>query len=159
MNMGGMVGMGGMGNMAGIGGPGAPSGQGVSNIGTPSSAPPTQKDVRTKFHTFIYDYFLKTQRYDLARAILNQMEVDTSSGQSKPSPNRKEVNGVNDSSDPDSKEDMKKPDDLPNAQVPPPDDSAFLYDWFCQFWDLYEAQRQKGSTASRNYLFSAQVLP
>lgn len=166
MNMNQMGGMGGMGAMGATGGmanvvamagPGGPTQPALSNTGTPGSAPPTEKDIRTKFHTFIYDYFLKEKRYDLARAIIRSMDIDTS-GQFKPSPNRKEVNGVNDSADSDSKEDVKKPDDLPHARSPAPDDSSFLYDWFCQFWDLYEAQRSKGTTASRSFLMGAQVL-
>lgn len=139
-----------MGAMAGMGGPGAPVAPGMANSGTPANAP-TQKDIRTKFHTFIYDYFVKTNRFELARTILTQMEIESESPQ-KPSPNRKEVNG-----DSDSKEDVKRPDDLPNASVPSHTDSPFLYDWFCQFWDLFEAQRGKGSQASRTFLGASQV--
>lgn len=147
-----MAGIGAMGGMNMAGGPGAPM---PNSTGTPGSVPLTQKDIRTKFHTFIYDYFLKTQRYELARGIMSQMEIETSAPKS--SPKRKEVNGINDSADSDSKDDVKKPDDLPLASVPAPTDSPFLWDWFCQFWDLYEAQRSKGTAASRNFLLGAQV--
>lgn len=132
--------MGGMGAMAAMSGPGH---QPTSNN------PPTQKDIRTKFHTFIYDYFVKTNRYELARTILNQMEIESDSPV-KQSPNRKDMNG-------DSDPDEKKPDDLPNASVPSHTDSPFLYDWFCQFWDLFDAQRGKGSQASRTFLGASQV--
>ena len=155
MNMNAMAGMGGM-NM-GVG-PGAPAGPAMaSNTRTPGSAQLSTKDMEKKFHTFIYDYFLKTQRFDLARGIMNQMDIETSA-QPKSSPNRKEVNGINDSTDSETKDDIKKPDDLPLASVPAPTDSPFLWDWFCQFWDLFEAQRSKGSPATRNFLVSAQVM-
>ncbi|KAL1304543.1 hypothetical protein AAFC00_003523 [Neodothiora populina] len=154
MNMSGMGALGGgAGAGAGMGGPNAPGGQAMSmnSAGTPGNAP-TEKDIRTKFHTFIYDYFVKTNRFELARGIMNTMEIESDSPQ-KPSPNRKEVNGINDA---DSKEDIKRPDDLPAARVPSPTDSPFIYDWFCQFWDLYEAQRGKGSPSSRTFLMGSQ---
>ena len=153
MNMNGMMAMGGM-NMTG--GPGVPVAQGPPSTVTPGGAS-SQTQFRQKFHTYIYDYFLKTQQYDLARGILKTNDIDLVTVP-KQSPNsRKEVNGVGDSADSDSKDDMKKPDDLPTAKVPQPTDSPFLYDWFCQFWDLFEAQRGKGTPASRNFLQNAQV--
>lgn len=138
--------------MAATGAPGGPQ----NNAIAASSAPLSSKDIRTKFHTCIYDYFMKTQHYDIARTILREMGGDILT-QPKQSPNRKDVNGNGDSMDGDSKEDVKKPDDLPHASVPPPADSPFLYEWFCQFWDLFEAQRNRGSVPAKTFLNHAQV--
>lgn len=55
--------------------------------------------------------------------------------------------------DGDSKDDLdsKRPDDLPRSDVPREcPESCFLYEWWCLFWDMFNAQRGKGE--GRNVL-------
>jgi len=63
--------------------------------------------------------------------------------------------------DTDNKDDIdgKLPDDLPPPKLPmPASDSSFLYEWFCLFWDIYNAQRQKGGNGTVNqYVAHTQV--
>lgn len=143
-------------NMGGIGGPIANQ---PANHGTPNAPAGSSPDThRVKLHTYIYDYFLKNQYYDLARSLHNTVEIEQAV-QPKQSPSqRKEVNG--DAMDTDSKDNLdKKPDDLPDAQVPNASDSAFLFDWWCQFWDMYQGQRGRGTQATKQYLNQVQVSP
>lgn len=125
----------------------------MPNMGTPSNnnAPSDEKGYKLKLHTYIYDYFLKTGEFGLARALHDTLEIQHSM-QPKQSPDQKGVNGVNDS-------DKKgRPDDLPLPEVPGTNlDSPFLFDWWCQFWDLFGAQRGKGNAATKQYLNNVQV--
>ena len=71
-------------------------------------------------------------------------------------------NGIGDDPmDMDSKSDIdsKRPDDLPAPDVPMGlTDSCFLYEWFCLFWDIYNAQRAKGGNGTVNqYVAHTQV--
>ncbi|RAL64104.1 hypothetical protein DID88_003292 [Monilinia fructigena] len=62
--------------------------------------------------------------------------------------------GRNDAEDgDDSKDDIdsKRPNDLPLPNLPKEcPESCFLYEWFCLFWDMFNAQRGKGD--ARNVL-------
>lgn len=146
-----------MSSMPGIGAPGGAQQQ-MPNMGTPRdhNAPSdTEKGYRLKLHTYIYDYFLKTEQFDLARALHNAVEIQHSV-QPKQSPDQKGVNGVNDLD----KDKARRPDDLPLPEVPTHNlDSPFLFDWWCQFWDLFGAQRGKGNAATKQYLNNVQVRP
>lgn len=97
---------------------------------------------RKLLNTYIYDYFLKNGNFNLARQIWKELPIN-STPSTKSSPGR--ANGVDDSMDTDSKDDvMKRPDDLPIPAIPgDPTDNAFLSDWWCQFWDIYSAHRGK----------------
>ncbi|GAB7353256.1 hypothetical protein MBLNU459_g3765t1 [Dothideomycetes sp. NU459] len=141
-----------MSGMPGLAAPGG--GQQMANMGTPSNAPSdTEKGYRLKLHTYIYDYFLKTEQYDLARALQNTLEIQHSM-QPKQSPDTKGANGVNDLD----KDKSRRPDDLPLAEVPSHHlDGSFLFDWWCQFWDLFGAQRGKGNPATKQYLNNVQA--
>jgi hypothetical protein len=62
-------------------------------------------------------------------------------------------NGAGDDGDGDSKDDLdsKRPADLPDPNLPKEcPESCFLYEWWCLFWDMFNAQRGKGET--RNVL-------
>jgi hypothetical protein len=110
-------------------------------------------DNRLLLNTYIYEYFLRYGMFDCARAILNsdaQVKVQKDSPGGRRDENGNIIgNGLGDDPmDTDSKDEMdqKRPDDLPAPQVPMPlPDSCFLYEWFCLFWDMLNAQKGKGN--------------
>ena len=122
-------------------------------------------ETKLKLNTYIYDYFLKNDLYECARAII-QSQVPLALHTPKSSPGRRrdgDMNGVDDSAmDTDSKDDLdsKRPDDLPLPMVPSDvPANSFLLDWFQLFWDIYFAQR-KGKAATPQavqYLQNTQV--
>ena len=109
-----------------------------------------QHDPKTQLNTYIYDYFVKNELWDCARAM---KKSEVSLELSKASPRRRDAdgnvlnNGVDDNSlDPDNKDDIdsKRPDDLPLPIIPPGQpQNSFLHDWWCLFWDICVAQRKK----------------
>lgn len=93
---------------------------------------------RSRLNTYIYEYFLRNNMHDCARALLDsQQPIQTKEGES--------VNSLGDDRmDTDSKDnvDSKRSESFPAPNVPQSEsDSCFLYDWFCLFWDLFNAQR------------------
>lgn len=126
--------------MAGMNVAGGPVGGGPSNA---QNAVRPQSDEQKRLNTYIYDYMLKNERYDLARQFIKSFEILKGDGV-KQSPGR--ANGADDM-DADSKEDVKKPADLPEPNIPHMEGS-FLYDWWCQFWDIFGAHRQNGTKNS-----------
>lgn len=124
------------------------------------------QDNRLLLNTYIYEYFLRYGMFDCARAILNsdaQIKVQKDSPGGRRDENGNLLgNGLGDDHmDTDSKEEMdqKRPDDLPAPQIPTPlPDSCFLYEWFCLFWDMLNAQKGKGSNGQvAQYVQHAQV--
>ncbi|KAI1767356.1 hypothetical protein GGR53DRAFT_518452 [Hypoxylon sp. FL1150] len=110
----------------------------------------SQGNNRTVLNTYIYDYFLREGMYDSARAMLKS-EQTLNIIKDSPSRRRDENgnglgNGVGDDAmDTDNKDDLdsKRPQDLPLPNVPNGSDNSFLYEWFCLFWDMLMAQRNK----------------
>ena len=101
-----------------------------------------QPDYKVKLNTHIYDYLLKNELYDAARALLNSSSLVISTRQSP----KRRPNGLSgDAMDTDSKDniDLKKPDDLPDAelQVNACFENSFLLDWFTLFWEIFSAPR------------------
>lgn len=154
-----------MANMnAGMGGPvGAP--MPMMNNGAlgpqagPRQAPPDSS--RTLLNTYIYEYFMRHNLYECARAILNaDPQIKVKEGGSG-NDNGLGANLDGDNMDTDSKEgqDQKRPPDLPAPNVPTPvPDSCFLYEWFCLFWDMFNSQKGKGSSLQVNqYVQHTQV--
>ncbi|KAI4731629.1 hypothetical protein E4T49_00380 [Aureobasidium sp. EXF-10728] len=124
------------------------------NSGTPNNASSGDMS-RQKLNTYIYDYFLKHGNHEVARAILKTVDLDLDPHQS---PDRKDINGVSDSMDTDSKDNNKKPDDLPSPNVPAASDGSFLYDWWHQFWECFNAQHGRGNnTQTAKYLSNVQA--
>lgn len=125
--------------MGSIGGPVGGGPQMVNNAGTPGSSAGGQ-DFNQRLNTHIYDYFLRIEKYDLARAVQETLPINTLGKQ----------NGVEGDMDTDSKEGgPKRPDDLPAADVPPSTGGvSFLQDWWAQFWDMWQAHRQRASKPS-----------
>ena len=89
--------------------------------------------------------------YDCARSLLNS---DQPMNVIKDSPGRRrDENGGDEGADGDSKDDIdtKRPADLPDPNLPKEcPESCFLYEWWCLFWDMFNAQRGKGD--GRNVL-------
>ncbi|KID74566.1 Transcriptional activator somA [Metarhizium brunneum] len=103
---------------------------------------------RGVLNTYIYEYFLRYEMFDCARSLLS------SNQQVNVHKDGKGGNAANgeDPMDTDSKDDLDKlPDGLPPPKLPmPASDSSFLYEWFCLFWDIYNAQRVKGGNGTVN---------
>ena len=131
--------------------------------GTPRPMQPNDNN-RTQLNTFIYEYFVRHGMFDCARAILAcdmppkvQLLKDGSGGRRDENGNLVAGNAGDDAMDTDSKDDVdpKRPED-----IPPPMDNCFLYEWFCIFWDMANAQKGKGSNSQINqYVQHSQVYP
>jgi hypothetical protein len=142
------VSMGGMNAMGGPVGGGMP----MMNNGAAGGRPPMPaNDNRSQLNTYIYEYFLRNGMYDCARSLLNS---DQPMNIIKDSPGRRrDENGGDEGADGDSKDDIdtKRPADLPDPNLPKEcPESCFLYEWWCLFWDMFNAQRGKGD--GRNVL-------
>ncbi|OIW29251.1 hypothetical protein CONLIGDRAFT_577461 [Coniochaeta ligniaria NRRL 30616] len=161
-----------MANMGPMGGPvGGPPMMNNGAVGAPQQGGAQRQlqahqDNRLLLNTYIYEYFLRYGMFDCARAILNsdaQIKVQKDSPGGRRDENGNLLgNGLGDDHmDTDSKEEMdqKRPDDLPAPQIPTPlPDSCFLYEWFCLFWDMLNAQKGKGSNGQvAQYVQHAQV--
>lgn len=124
----------------------------MNSVGGPVGGTPVNHgDVRAAsnhdqqlLNTYIYDYLVKNKRYELARSFQNELKINTVQSM-KESPGHRDVNGVDDNMDADAKDGShKRPSDLPVAQIPTyASENSFLYDWWCQFWDIYSAQRDR----------------
>ena len=116
-------------------------------------------DYEVKMNTYIYDYFLKNEKYECARGLLTSgLKLNTR----KTSPSHRDVNGLDDSSmDPDSKDnlDSNRHDDLPPPILPTNQSTSFLLEWFSVFWDMYSAHRKdpKASQQAMQYVQHTQV--
>ncbi|TWU71948.1 hypothetical protein ED733_000448 [Metarhizium rileyi] len=103
---------------------------------------------RGVLNTYIYEYFIRYEMFDCARSLLS------SNQQVNVHKDGKGGNAANgeDPMDTDSKDDLDKlPDGLPPPKLPmPASDTSFLYEWFCLFWDIYNAQRVKGGNGTVN---------
>lgn len=154
-----------MANMANMGGPVGAQGQMLNNNngGLPHQGGPrqplhlTNNMSRTQFHTYIYEYLLRTEFYDCARALY----------QADPSIHvKKEVdengNGLGDDPmDTDMKElEIKRPNDLPAPLTATSGGgNGFLYDWFCIFWDIFTTSKGgKVSPQVQQYVTHNQVM-
>lgn len=105
-----------------------------------------EPDYDGRLNTYIYDYFVKTHRFECAKAMLNSdMPLKT-----VPKRRDGEINGVS-NMHVDSKDDLesKIPDDLPLAGLPTdPQGASFLLEWFGLFWDVFFAHQRKAPPAS-----------
>lgn len=128
--------------------------------GTPSGGSVSQDNVRSILNTYIYEYILKLENWDLARAMDKSDKFDFHVDNNiKQSPGRKAGNAMNgDAMDMDGNN--EPPPDLPRpglqSDVP---GLGFLFDWFSLFNDMFQAQRQKGDSAgvARQYINQTQV--
>jgi hypothetical protein len=126
----------------------------TSAAGGPVGAPPGNGqqavDNKMELNTYIYDHLLRTNQFDLARDFKQQNPCRTKA-KGKP-------NGV---SDMDSKENPRRPDDLPDADVLPfLGDSSFLSDWWTMFWDLFVSARSKaGANGTSSAYLVSHIVP
>jgi hypothetical protein len=134
-------------NMGGMNAMGGPVGGGMPmmNNGAPGGGIRQQVPVteRSQLNTYIYDYFLRNGNYDVARALL---QSDCGVKVIKDSPDgRRDEDGNEEDGDSKDNIDTKRPSDLPPSDVPREcPESCFLYEWWCLFWDMFNAQRGKG---------------
>jgi hypothetical protein len=122
---------------------GVPVGGSPLSMQQPNNADQGQ-DLQQRLNTYIYDHFLKTKQFELARQFRANNVVRV---REKGKPNGVSTN--------DPKDGPKKPDDLPEAELPPQiSESSFLLDWFCMFWDTFHAARGKPTfrTLSTEYV-------
>lgn len=167
-----------MANMNPMGGPvgGAPMPMMNNGAGNPQAAAQAaaaaaarqqhqaNENQRSILNTYIYEYFLRYGMYECARSLLQsdqQVNVHKDGANRRRDENGNVINGVDDPMDTDSKDDLdsKLPDDLPPPKLPmPASDTSFLYEWFCLFWDIYNAQRTKGGNGTvQQYVSHTQV--
>jgi hypothetical protein len=110
------------------------------------------KDPREQLNTYIYDYFLRNQHYAAARSMLDSnLEITTGPPQKRSPKNR--TNGIDPMED--QGEDMPSPE-LPQNQMA---DNSFLLDWWTQFWDIYQATKNRGNapTTGAQYIAHTRV--
>ena len=99
---------------------------------------PAERDneMKMKLNAYIYDYLLKNEQWEVARAL------------HKSSLTIRYRKGDGDSME-DSKDDieLKKPPDLPMPGDVPTmaNDNSFLFDWFSIFWDIFLAPRTRNN--------------
>lgn len=150
------------------GGPVGPAIPMMNNGAVPPPAvprPQQQIDNKHLLNTYIYEYFLRNEMYDCARAILNsdpQIKLQDGPNTRRDENGNLLGNGVGDGGmDVDSKDgiDAKRPEDLPQPSIANPSmDNPFLYEWFCLFWDMFNAQKGRSSNGQVNsYMNHTQV--
>ncbi|CAD6499575.1 BgTH12-03686 [Blumeria graminis f. sp. triticale] len=129
------------------------SGMPMMNNCAPGGRPlmPINNDQRSQLNTYIYEYFLRNGMYECAKALLESGQPLNviKDGSSR----RRDDNGAGEEAGEDSKDDFdpKRPIDLPDPNVPKEcSESCFLYEWWCLFWDMFNAQR--GKAEGRNVL-------
>lgn len=107
--------------------------------GRPALGP--EGDKRTLLNTYIYDYFIRMEMFDCARALC---QADTTIKMIK-----SEHSGENAEDQSMKEEDNKRPADLPRVDLPREcPESCFLLEWWGLFWDMFNASRSKTGTAS-----------
>lgn len=118
---------------------------------------------RTQLNTYIYEYFLRYGMLDCAYAILNA-DSDVKVQKHSPGSRRDDKGGwlsnaLSDESI-DTGLDSKRSELLPAPNVPNlSPDGCFLYEWFCLFWDIFNAQKDEcGSSEVNQYVSHIQVL-
>lgn len=146
-------------NMAAMNAMGGPVGGGMPTMnngaGPGARQPMPGNDNRSQLNTYIYEYFLRNEMYDCARSLKSSNQPINLF---KDSPGRGgdetgSSGAGDDGGDGDSKDDMNssRPSDLPAPNLPKDTpESCFLYEWWCLFWDMFNAQRGKGE--GRNVL-------
>ena len=150
-----------MGAMGAMGGPVQPAMGMMNNGAMPPQGMPRQPMVhdnasnRSLLNTYIYEYFLRYDMYDCARAILNSDEnVKVQKAGRRDEHGNLLGNGVGDDPmDTDNKDelDAKRPEGLPAPNVPTVlPDSCFLFEWFCVFWDMFNAQKTPAGKAQNS---------
>ncbi|KAF2868591.1 hypothetical protein BDV95DRAFT_609512 [Massariosphaeria phaeospora] len=109
--------------------------------------PHRDQDVRDQLNTYIYDYFLRNKHTRLARMMVEcDLKMSVNHPPATKNENGRSVNGV-DAMDQDSQDDLPPPR-IPTNQA---SENSFLYDWWCQFWDIYRAARPGAEPPSNKH--------
>lgn len=162
-------------NLAAMGGlrvPGGPANNANNGANPPRQTLPGPEQVLC---TYIYDYFLRSEMYDCASALLRARQINVRpNGPQRDGSGRRaqkhdvDGNPINGSEDTnmdgnptlpkteDGEDGPRKPDDFPIPDVPKED---FLLDWWIIFWDMYAVSTQKasGNPAASQYIQATQV--
>lgn len=114
------------------------------------------EDFKAKLNTFIYDYLIKNEQWDVARALhKSALTVFTT-------PNKRRT-GPDDGEDSKDDIDTKKPNDLPYALNVPQstNENSFLLDWFQLFWEIWLAPQGKSKSLpdAAKYMEYTKVWP
>ena len=135
---------------------------GPVNAPTPNGGGATlgHDEVLKRLNTAIYDYMLRHQHYDVARAVSKGLPMFTKPDV-KQSPNQRngqQANGVDDAMELDGKDPgiTGRPEDLPF-----PDnvfEGPFLQDWWFQFWEIHFARRNKNPNQQTNQYVAQQRM-
>jgi len=157
-------------NMAALNAMGGPVGGGMPmmNNGLPAgqrAVPVNENQQKSHLNTYIYEYFICNEMFDCARALINSEQpinvIKGSPGRRRDANGNPVDNGAGSEDMEDSKDtiDLKRPDDLPAPNLPREcPESCFLYEWWCLFWDMFNAQRGKGESQNvRRYADYTQV--
>lgn len=149
--------------------PGPPVGPAMPMMNNGAVAPPPgprpqqpSENNKHLLNTYIYEYFLRNDMFDCARALLNAdpgMKIQDGPNTRRDADGNIIANG--DSMDVDNKDgiDSKGAEGLPQPSIPNPSmDNPFLYEWFCLFWDMFNAQKGKsGNPQVSSYMSHTQV--
>ncbi|KAG7404091.1 Transcriptional activator somA [Fusarium oxysporum f. sp. rapae] len=102
---------------------------------------------QTQLNTYIYEYFLHNSMFQCAQSIL-KADSDVKVQRHSPNSDRNDK-GLRLKNAPcnetiDTSFDSKQPNLLPAPNVPNlSPDSCFLYEWFCLFWAMFNAQKNE----------------
>lgn len=115
----------------------------MAGVGPPMAGRGDVRDSKADLPTYIYDYLLKKGKQDLARALLHSDLGVKVRPRTKTSPGSREVNGMDDSGDLDSKDQLP----LANITLEHLPETSFLQEWWSVFWDLWHASKPKPGVA------------
>lgn len=105
-------------------------------------------DTIKRLNTYIYDYFLRNQHYDIARAMHQSGSLELYTQKQSPGQRQNQPNGIDDT-------DADRPKDLPEPALMNTE-GPFLQDWWFQFWDIYNSRRNVGGKPSTLGYLTAQ---
>ncbi|KAJ9419726.1 hypothetical protein QL093DRAFT_2591239 [Fusarium oxysporum] len=102
---------------------------------------------RTQLNTYIYEYFLHNEMFQCAKSILKADSGVSVQGHSPDSVRNGKgcrVKNALCNKTTDTRLDSASPNPLPSPNIPSPSpDSCFLYEWFCLFWVIFNAQKSE----------------
>lgn len=127
-------------NMPSMGGPVGGGMAGLQmNTGSPSgqNIDISPQNTIKKLNTAIYDYLLRNGQYEIARSFKDKMPIETRNLKDE------QANGLDEALDETRDQGIiKRPDGLPLPGTLL--DGPILQDWWCQFWEIWHAQRGRG---------------
>jgi hypothetical protein len=115
----------------------------MGNMPHPKGAP--AMDPREQLNTYIYDYFLRNEHFAAAQAMLDSQSIKMGVGPEQKLSPKIRTNGVDAMEEP-------RPDTMPQPKLPQNQlaDNSFLLDWWVQFWDIYQATKNRVNSPTKN---------